>query len=279
MICTVLYIGEIVGKPGLFTVKNLLKKIKTEYSVDFVIACGDSATNGSGLGKNHSIYLRKLGVDTITMGECVYFKKDMVEHIQKAPYILRPSNLPQGDPGRGWRIFDVNGVKIAVAVFLGQSGFTRVHAANPFGFLPELALRLKSDAQIVIVDFHSGTTAEKKTMFAHADGLVSAVIGSHAKALTADESVSEKGTASICDAGRTGSLISVGGLEAETRIKEYLSGIPDWAKESWEGLELQGCIIRFDSDTGKAVSIERLRVPCMEAHNERDRNGDEAGGE
>jgi 2',3'-cyclic-nucleotide 2'-phosphodiesterase len=273
MSVNVLYIGEIVGKSGVFCVKNVLPKLKKERNIDFVVACGDSATGGAGIGKNHSIYLRKLGIDVITGGECVYYKKDMVEHIQHAPYVLRPANYPQGNPGRGWRVYESGGRKIAVAVFLGQAGFTRVHLSNPFGYLPELAARLSQETPIVLVDFHAATTAEKYTMFRHADGLVSAIIGSHGKVLTADETISGKGTAFICDAGRTGSIMSVGGLDPKLAIQEFLTGIPEWSKESWEGLELQGLLMKI-SDEGRAESVERLRVPCLEVPDDRDGNGD-----
>ena len=92
----VLFIGEIVGKAGLYCIKKLLPEIKKEYDIDFVIANGEGTTGGFGIGKNHSVYLRKMGIDVITTGEKTFFKKDMVDHIQFAPYILRPANFPYG---------------------------------------------------------------------------------------------------------------------------------------------------------------------------------------
>ncbi|MGC9313891.1 MAG: TIGR00282 family metallophosphoesterase, partial [Sediminispirochaetaceae bacterium] len=200
----VLYIGEIVGKAGVFCIKQALRPLKEEKQIDFVIANGEGTTGGFGIGKNHSIYLHKLGIDVITAGEKVYFKKDMVPHIAKAPYILRPANYPPSNPGRGWRVFQVGDRKIGVICLLGQSSFSRVHLSNPFTFLPELVSRVKEETNLIILDFHASTTAEKYSMFHHADGLVSAVIGSHTKVLTADEHIKEKGTAVICDTGRTG---------------------------------------------------------------------------
>ncbi|MFA7567017.1 MAG: TIGR00282 family metallophosphoesterase [Alkalispirochaeta sp.] len=103
----ILYIAEIVGKSGVYCVKTLLPQIRREKNIDFVIAAGDGATGGFGIGKNHSVYLKKLGVDVITGGDQTFFKKDIAEHIDKAYYMLRPANLPPEMPGRGWRHYNV----------------------------------------------------------------------------------------------------------------------------------------------------------------------------
>ncbi|MDY7027862.1 MAG: TIGR00282 family metallophosphoesterase [Spirochaetota bacterium] len=268
----VLYIGEIVGKAGVFCIKQALRPLKEEKQIDFVIANGEGTTGGFGIGKNHSIYLHKLGIDVITAGEKVYFKKDMVPHITKAPYILRPANYPPSNPGRGWRVFQVGDRKIGVICLLGQSSFSRVHLSNPFTFLPELVSRVKEETNLIILDFHASTTAEKYSMFHHADGLVSAVIGSHTKVLTADEHIKEKGTAVICDSGRTGSFVSVGGLDPAVEIQQFLTQIPERSNEYWESLELQGVIIEIGDD-GRAEHIERVKHPVQGENNEGSRNG------
>jgi len=266
----ILFIGEIVGKSGVFCVKNLLKSLKEEKMIDFVIANGEGATGGFGLGKNHSVYLHKLGIDVITLGEKGYFKVDMVPHLAKCPYILRPANYPSGNPGRGYKVYTKGEKKIGVINLLGQSGFTRVHLSNPFSYLPEIASRLKQETQVIIMEFHATTTAEKYTMFYYANGKVSAVIGSHNKVLTADEQVLSGGTAVICDAGRTGSIDSIGGLDIAIETQKMLTQIPERSKDAWDKLELQGVIVEVEEETGKATSIERLRIPCKEApENER----------
>lgn len=256
----VLFIGEIVGKAGVYCVKTQLPRLKQEKKIDFVIANGDGVTGGFGLGKNHSIYLHKLGVDVITSGECIYYKKDMVPHLDKAPYILRAANYPPGNPGRGWRIYTKEGFKIAVINLLGQSGFNRVHPSNPYTFLPEIVNRIRPETPNIVLDFHAATTAEKSTMFHHANGLVSAVIGTHGRAIAAGETVLSGGTGVLSDAGRTGSLDSVGGMETETEIRKFLTQIPDRGVETWKGLELQGVFLEIED--GKTLQIETLRVPC-----------------
>jgi metallophosphoesterase (TIGR00282 family) len=270
----ILYIAEIVGKAGIYTLRKCLPEVKKEKNPDFIIACADGATGGNGLGRNHAAQIRKMGVNVITTGECCFYKKDLTENLAKISYVLRPDNLNPEAPGLGSRIFNSRGdspsqnpkdnKKVAVAVLLGQSGFNRLHGNNPFSGLPAFLERLRQETPYVIIDFHALATAEKQTFFAMAAGGCSAVIGSHTRVQTADERIVGGGTAVITDAGRTGSAESVGGSDRESRIKEYLSGIPEWAKDAWEKPELQGVLMEI-AENGKAVSIERIRVAAPAA--------------
>ena len=261
-----LYVAELVGKSGVFVFKKALKELESRYPWDFLIVCADGATGGNGLGRSHAAYIHKLGADAITLGECCFYKKDFTDNISKMPYALRPENLNQEAPGIGSKVFKAGNEKIAVAVLIGQNCFGRLHANSPFTALPLLLERLKRQTPYVIVDFHAQASAEKKTLFYAADGLCSAVIGSHTRVQTADETILSGGTAVISDAGRTGSLQSVGGCEINSRIKEYISGIPDWTKEAWDAPELQGVYLDIGRD-GRALSIERIRVPVHTSGN------------
>ncbi len=256
----VLYIGEIVGKPGIHCIKKALPLLKEQHRIDFVIANGEGATGGFGIGKNHSIQIHKLGVNVITAGEKVYYKKDMVTHIPKSPYLIRAANFPYGNPGRGWRTYTAGGMKLAVVVLLGQSGFQRVHPANPHLMLPQLASKLREEHDAIIVDFHACTTAEKANLFYRMDGEVAAILGSHTKTLSADERVLQGGTAVISDTGRTGSLFGIGGLEPQTEIGKFLTQIPERSKEYWEELELQGAVVEIN-EKGTANEIYTVRFP------------------
>ena len=181
--------------------------------------------------------------------------------------MLRPENLNSEAPGFGSRIYKAGGEKIAVTVLLGQNGWGRLHGNSPFSMLPALLERLRQETPCVIVDFHAQASAEKKTLFFAADGRCSAVIGSHTRVQTADETILKGGTAVISDAGRTGSQESVGGCEAASRIQEYITGIPDWTRDAWERPELQGVYLNIGR-YGKAFSIERIRIevpPAPEA--------------
>jgi calcineurin-like phosphoesterase len=301
----ILYIAEIVGKAGVYAYKKALPGLKNQKKPDFIIACADGATGGNGLGRNHAAYLHKLGANVLTTGECCFYKKDLTENLEKLPYVLRPLNLNPEAPGIGSRVYKINlinpiehetkfhdnlknpiehetkfhdnlknpiehetkfhegNARIAVAVLLGQSGFTRVHGSSPFSGLETLLERLRQETPLVFIDFHAQATAEKHTLFAIASGKCSAVIGSHCRVQTADEQI-RNGTAFITDAGRSGSSLSVGGCDTDSRIKEYVSGIPDWTREAWERPELQGVLMDI-ADNGKALSVERIRIPLDEA--------------
>jgi len=262
----VLFIGEIVGKCGVFCVKKLLPKLKKEYAIDMVIANADGATGGFGLGKNHAIYLHKLGINVITGGDCIYYKRDMAEYIDSAPYILRAANYPKENPGRGWMIYEKDGSKIGIISLLGLSGFDRVHLFNPFQLVPQLVERIKRETPMVIIDFHASTTSEKYSMFYYLGGKVSAVIGTHAKVPTADETLFNGTTAVICDVGRTGSLNSVGGLDPEVEVRKFLTQVPEYSKTRCEDMELQGVLFDID-ENGNATSIQRIIRECKEGFN------------
>jgi metallophosphoesterase (TIGR00282 family) len=258
----IFYAAELVGKAGVFSFKKGLEQLRKTRAFDFVIACGDGATGGNGLGRNHAGYIRKLGANVITTGDCCFYKKDLTQNLEAIPYVLRPENLSPKAPGTGVRIYKTSatsGTKIAVAVLLGQSGFGRLHGESPFVRLPVLLERMREEAKFTIIDFHAEATAEKRTLFAEAAGHCSAVIGSHTRVQTADEEIID-GTATITDAGRTGSTESVGGVETASRIQQYISGIPEWTKDATQRCELQGVLIDLD-DSGKARSIERIRIP------------------
>jgi metallophosphoesterase (TIGR00282 family) len=264
-IMKILYIAEIVGKAGVFAVKQGLLKLKKQKNIHFVIANAEGATGGGGLGQSHAAYLHKLGIHVLTLGERAFYKKDLVENIEKLPYVLRPDNLNSEAPGYGSRIYRAGDLKIAVAVLIGQSGFSHIHGNNPVAALPVLVDRFHQETSIVVVDFHACVTAEKRTFFAVADGLCTAVLGSHTRVQTADETVLPKGTAVITDAGRTGSVDSVGGTDPQTCIQKYLTGISDWTKEVWAKLELQGVLLDVERN-GKVISIERIIVPIKEGY-------------
>jgi metallophosphoesterase (TIGR00282 family) len=264
----VIYIAEIVGKAGVYAFKKALPELKRRYPWDFLIVCADGAGSG-GLGRNHAGYLHKMGANVLTTGECCFYKKDLTENLEKIPYVLRPDNLNPDAPGFGARIYKTGndkktGEKIAVAVLLGQNCFGRLHGNSPFVHLPVLLERLRLETQYIIIDFHAQASAEKKTLFFAADGLCSAVIGSHTRVQSADDCILPGGTAVISDAGRTGSAESVGGCEINSRIQEYISGIPDWTKDAWDQPMVQGVYIDI-APNGKARSIERIRHPVQPA--------------
>jgi metallophosphoesterase (TIGR00282 family) len=254
----ILFLGEIVSRPGIFCIKSDLQKLKEKYKPDLVVANGDGTTGGYGLGKAHAMYLRKMGIDVITGGDQTYYKKDMVASIDQTYHVLRPANYPPGNPGRGWRTIAAGSTKVGVISLLGLAGFSRVHLSNPFTFLPEIVKRLRAETPIILLDFHSVTTAEKATMALHSDGLVSAMIGTGLRVLTADAEILPGGTAMLSDAGRTGSIDSVIGYDPKNEIAQFMTAIPEKSADCWSGLEIQGAVVDIGDD-GKATAIDIFR--------------------
>ena len=256
----ILFLGEITGRPGIAALKNGLSSLKTEYSIDYTVANGEGMTNGFGIGKAHALQLGKLGVDTITGAEKLFYKLDMVEFIAKAGFILRPANYPPLCPGHSCRHVTINGKRFVIINIQGNSGFPRQNLQNAFFSADSLLKKFaeNQEKEIPIVVFHAATTAEKKTMKFYLDGRAAAVIGTHSKAITADECVTEKGTAYITDIGRTGSLMSVGGFDPATEIQKLRSQLPLRSRECWDDGIIEGVVVGIDENSGKAVSIERI---------------------
>ncbi len=256
----VLFLGEIVANSGLHALKEGLKTLKEQEGIDFVVANGEGATGGFGIGKNHALKILKMGVDLITTGEKTFYKKDMVTHIKANPKILRPANFPKGTPGRGYATYTINGWPVAFINLLGNSGFNRIHLANPFLAVNSLIERIKEETPLIFVQFHATTTAEKQTMAHYLATQVSAVIGTHSKVQTADMRILKEWTAAITDIGRCGSCQSVGGFTPDVEIERFITQIPTRSRHSWERLELQGVIVEVN-EKGRATEITLVKQP------------------
>ena len=261
----VLYIASIVGKSGFFTVRNLLPRLKEEYSPDFIIANGDMASVSGGIEKSGALSLHKMGIDVITAGDHVFANKGLRESLASMPYILRPCNLPKMSIGCG--IFQKNDV--AIISLLGRIGQYKMLADNPFCLIEEVLKEIKS--KVIIIDFVSHATGEKKALFFMLKGCVSAIIGGGTLVATNDFTIYEdekKKTAYITDAGRTGSYNSVSGYIPSYKIEEYLTCLPNYPRDCWKDLALQGVFIEFDGE-GNATKGERV---FMRIKNGKERN-------
>lgn len=254
----ILFLGEIVGKPGIHVIKKGLKAIKEQYHIDFTVANAEGATNGFGIGHVHAIQLIKSGIDLITTGEKTYFKKDMVESIATNSKIIRPANFPHASPGRGYKIVEINGKRLAFITLLGTAEFSRISVSNPFIIINSLIEKLKGETDAIFLQYHASTTAEKNTMAFHVDGRVVAMIGTHTKVLTSDARLLALSTAMITDNGMCGSISGVGGFEAKNEITRFITQVPSRSMENWGILEAQGVIVELDENS-KAISIETIK--------------------
>lgn len=258
----VLFLGEIVGRCGIGVIKYSLKQFRDANKVDCVIANGEGATGGYGLGFGNSQTLRHMGIDVLTLGEKAFFKLDMVTGIAKCDKVLRPANYPETVPGRGVRHFSIGDKRICVINMLGMMGFNNPHLANPFIFAKTIIEKAKAETPFVFFVYHAQATAEKIAMGKFLDGLASAVVGTHTKALTADAVVLPNGTAYISDLGRCGSSDSVGGFDPANEIRKFSTGLPVRSREYWEKPQMQGLLCDFDDSTGMATSVQTIRIDC-----------------
>jgi len=256
----VLFLGEIVGRCGIGVIKNALKNYRRDNNIDLVIANGEGATGGFGLGFQNAIALQHMGIDVLTMGEKSFYKIDMVEGIAKRGSILRPANYPEAVPGRGVRYMNVGDRKVCIINALGMCNFTNPHLNNPFLAAETMAEKAKTETPIVLYMFHASATAEKLTMGHFLKGKVSAVVGTHCKALTADAQILDGGTAYITDLGRCGASVSVGGFEPEHEIRKMRTQVQTRSHESWEKPQMQGLLCTIDDETGKTTEIETIRM-------------------
>ncbi len=263
----ILFIGEIVGKYGVYAARKGIKKIKKSYNIDCVIANANGATGGYGLGKNHAITLKNAGIDQLTGGDYIFFKKDLVDFLYKASFVLRPANYTPQTPGKGWNIVKCEDKKIGIINLLGPSGINKNHPSNPFTFVESLIDRLKGNCDIIFINFHSKTTAEKQLMYQIVKGKCQVLIGSGSKSITADAKISKQCTAYITDSGRTGSSSAPGGLLGEIEIEKLITGIPKRSRDINKELELQGVIVEFDNDN-KPIDIKTIREKIVKEENE-----------
>ena len=266
----VLFIGDVVAKPGRKIVSEKVPEIRKKKGVDFVIANGENAAGGLGLTEKLAEELYTSGVDCITMGDHLWSKKEIIPYLKKESRILRPANFPPGVPGSGSKIYlTENQERIGVLSLQGRVFLKELDC--PFrASLPEIE-RLyteeigdknripHSENRIpIIVDFHAEATSEKLALGCYLDGKVSAVLGTHTHVRTADERILPKGTAYITDVGMTGPFDSVIGMKKEIAIERFLTQVPHHYEAATEDVRLNGVILEIDPQTGKALSIERI---------------------
>jgi len=253
----ILFIGDIVGRPGRTIVREILPGLRKEFSPDVVIANGENAAAGVGITKKVYDELMSYGIDVITMGNHIWDRKDFMPDINSCPNLVRPANYPDGVPGIGHRIFTADKVKYGVINLLGRIFMPCINC--PFRTADSLVPKMKADAPIVIVDFHGEATSEKNAFAWFMDGKISAVIGTHTHVQTSDERILPQGTAFITDVGMVGAYDSIIGVQKEQIIKRFWLSMPEHFEPEKKGRGLfNGLVIDTDNNSGKAKEIKRI---------------------
>ncbi len=257
----ILFIGDIIGKPGRQALSRQLDRLVDRYCVDMVIANGENAAGGFGLTTDTAKELFDLGVGGLTSGNHIWDKKEQVPLVLASQRIIRPANYPEGVAGQGSMILTTpGGVKVGVLNLEGRVFMKYLEC--PFRTADREIERLRQETPIILVDFHAEATSEKASLGWYLDGRVSAVIGTHTHVQTADERILTQGTAYMSDAGMTGSFDSVIGIGKDEAIRKFLTQLPVKFEVPKKDIRLNGVVIDIDETTGKALAIERIAVCC-----------------
>jgi len=256
----ILFIGDIFGRPGREAVKKLVPSIVRNEGIDFVIANIENAAGGKGITPKLADELFNSSIDVMTSGNHIWERQEIYSYLE-THNILRPLNLEEEAPGRGWCLCSKNGVDVMVVslqgrVFMDTKGRK---PSNPFLVMDNLLNRHMKAANIIVVDFHAEATSEKRALAWYLNGRVSAVIGTHTHVQTSDEEVLSGGTAYITDVGMTGPHASVIGLDKDIAIRRFLNEGEVGFKVSDEGVRLECVKLKIDEKSGKALAIERRR--------------------
>ena len=254
-----LFVGDIVGKPGRELVRRGLGAIVARHSIDLVIANGENAAAGFGLTPDLADDLFAYGVHVITGGNHTWDKKEIIPYFAEQSRLLRPANFPAGTPGRGRVVVRAtNGVPVGVINAMGRVFMTSID--DPFRVVLDEIEAVRAEARVVLVDFHAEATSEKVAMGWHLDGRVTAIVGTHTHVPTADARVLPQGTAYITDVGMTGPHDSVIGVDRHAILQRFLTGLPQRFEVASENPRLNAIVVAADDTTGRAVSIERLAL-------------------
>ena len=257
---TVLFLGDIVGEPGLNAVIARLPELREHHRLDFIVVNGENAAGGRGITGKITIDLLRAGVSVVTTGDHVWDQKDLLTFIETEPRLLRPVNYPPGAPGTGWIVLETPKAKIAV-VNVQCRTFMQPILENPFRAMEETVARVRDETPNIIVDVHGETTSEKIAMGRFLDGKVSAVIGTHTHVQTADEQILPGGTAFLCDAGMCGPVNSILGRAVEPIMNRFVSNMPAAFPVAAGEVRLHGALIEIDEKTGRATRIARVDEP------------------
>jgi metallophosphoesterase (TIGR00282 family) len=253
-----LFIGDIVGKPGREVVARVVPRLRAERGLDFVIANAENAAAGAGITATIATTLLECGIDAITLGDHVWDQKGFETDITGLDRVCRPANLPAGNPGRSHLIVERDGFRLLVATLLGRS-FMGLKAECPFLGADALLGRLAGQFDGAFIEFHAEATSEKQALGWHLAGRATAVLGTHTHVATADAAILRGHTAFQCDVGMTGPHESVLGREIAPVVGRFLDGLPRRFEVAEGDVRLSGTLVEFDR-SGRAITVEWIQA-------------------
>lgn len=257
----ILILGDVYGRPGRTILKEKLADLIDLYEIDFTIVNGENASGGNGLTSKNAKELLNLPIDVITMGNHVWQQKELLETIGDFAQIIRPLNYPNPCPGKGFDFFSCqlknNQTKtICVVNLSGQIFMPNLNC--PFNTMLPLMDQLKSQADLILIDFHAEATSEKIAFGYFMDGFATAVYGTHTHVQTADQRILKQGTAYITDIGMTGPLEGVIGVDQGIILETMLTKRPSRFVTATGSVQINGIILAIDELENKVTKITRL---------------------
>lgn len=255
----VLFIGDVVGRPGREMVHDQVKLLRKEYSLDLVVANVENAAAGFGLTPAIAEDFFSWGVDVLTSGNHIFDKKEIIEYIAQTARLLRPANYPPQSPGSGLFVGrTASGIPFAVINLQGRVFMPPSDC--PFQTAEAVLENIPEGVKVRLVDMHGEATSEKMAMGWFLDGRVSAVVGTHTHVPTADTCILNQGTAFQCDVGMTGPYDSVIGVVKEQIVQKFIDQIPRRFDTASGDARLSTVLIDIDETTGRSRSIDRLVI-------------------
>jgi metallophosphoesterase (TIGR00282 family) len=253
-----LFIGDVVGSPGMGIVRKAVPVLRAAERLDLVVANGENAAGGSGITPRLYRQLRAAGVDAVTLGDHVYKKFDIEETLVKPDEpVVKPANFPPSAPGKEYALVTAaDGTRVAVVSLMGRTFMRPVDC--PFAAIDRVLGALPADVRVVLVDVHAEATGDKYLLAHHLDGRVAAVLGTHTHVPTADEQLLPGGTAFQCDVGMTGPYASVLGRQVDRVMTAAVSFVPTSFDVATDDVRLAGAIVDVDSATGRATAVRRV---------------------
>ena len=255
----VLYIGDIMGKPGRRAVARSVPRLVSQRKIDVVIGNGENVAGGFGITPELAEELFGMGLSAITTGNHAWDKKEILDYFPRERRLLRPANYPENVPGQGSVVIETkSGEELAVLQLMGRVYMPTLDC--PFQVAKREMAKLRTRVAAVLVDMHAEATSEKMAMGHYLDGEATAVVGTHTHVQTADEQILPRGTAYLTDIGMTGPLHGVIGVKKELAIEKFLTGMPRRFEVASGPTVFCAALIELDARIGKALSIERIRL-------------------
>jgi metallophosphoesterase (TIGR00282 family) len=257
----ILYLGDIVGRPGRTAVKKHLPAIRAAENVDLVLANAENASGGLGLTAEGAGELFAASLDGLSSGNHIWKFRDMPSYMQREPRLIRPANYPPGLPGRGWTVLRKPGLPpVALINLMGRTYMQAIDC--PFRAADAILAELDAehpDVLIRILDFHAEATSEKAGLGWHLDGRISAVLGTHTHVQTNDARLLKSGTAFMTDLGMCGPTDSCLGMSVAPILRKFLTAAPERFEVADGPVALCGAILDIDDSSGRARSIHAWR--------------------